>query len=71
VPVALSTSVRPTSQFWLGGLLLALVLLLLSLIMGDTTVATANAKPSRLARALSARQRGIAVSPGLGRPATI
>jgi hypothetical protein len=71
VPVALSTSVRPSNQFWLGGLLLAVVLVLLSLIMGDTTVAAANARPTRLARALSARQRGIGTTPGFGRPATI
>lgn len=71
VPVALSTSIRPTTPFWLGGLLLALALILISLIMGDTSVSQANTKPTRLARALAARQRGIAASPGFGRPATI
>jgi hypothetical protein len=71
VPMALSTSTRPTNTFWLGGLLLVAVLVLLSLIMGDTTVAQANAKPTRLARALSARQRGISTTPGFGRPVTI
>jgi hypothetical protein len=69
-PIALSTSSRPTNQFWLGGLLLAVVLGLLSLIMGDTTVAAASSRPSRLARALSERQRGNVARPAFGRTAT-
>lgn len=69
--IALSTSARPTNQFWLGGLLLVAVLALLSLIMGDTRVAAAGSKPSRLARALSERQRSTVARPAFGRPATI
>ncbi|MBK5305994.1 MAG: DNRLRE domain-containing protein [Frankiaceae bacterium] len=70
-PIALSTSARPTNQFWLGALLLIALLVLLSLIMGDTRVAAASSKPSRLARALSERQRSTVARPAFGRPATI
>lgn len=70
-PVALSTSIRPTSGFWLAGLLLLAVLGLLSLIMGDSTVPQSSVRPSRLARALADRQRGAgAAQPAFGRPAT-
>lgn len=72
VPMALSTSARPTGQFWLAGLLLAAALLLLSLIMGDTSVAAAAKRPSRLSRALADRQRGADFArPSLGRPVAI
>ena len=49
---------RPTTQFWLAGLLLAGVLALLSRILGDTSQKAAVSAPSRLTRALEARQRG-------------
>ena len=51
----------PTASFWLGGLLLAGVLALLSLIMGDpkATSALATGRQSRLSQALQARQRTI------------
>lgn len=68
VPVSLET-LRPTTAFWLGGLLLAALLALLSLILGDSTVASATARPSRLSRALADRRRGTALGrPALGRP---
>ena len=70
-PVSLET-LRPTTAFWLGGILLAAVLVLLSLIMGDATVPQATAKPSRLAKALAERQRGTGLArPALGRPIAI
>jgi hypothetical protein len=69
-PVALSTSARPTGAFWLGGLLLAAVLVLLSLILGDSAVPQAATRPTRLARALSERQRGVA-RPTFGRAAAV
>lgn len=69
-PVALET-LQPTTAFWLGGILLAAVLVLLSLIMGDSSVPQATAKPSRLAKALADRQRGVgSARPALGRAAT-
>ena len=65
-------SLQPTTAFWLGGILLAAVLVLLSLIMGDATVPQTAAKPSRLARALADRQKSTGLArPALGRPATI
>jgi len=66
-------NLQPTTAFWLGGLLLAGLLALLSLIMGDsTTSAAATKRPSRLANALSDRQRGTGTArPSFGRPATI
>jgi hypothetical protein len=71
-PFALATSARPTNQFWLGALVLAAALVLLSLIMGDTRVAQASKRPSRLSRALAERQRGTSLArPTLGRPATV
>ncbi len=57
---------RPTSQFWLAGLLLAGVLALLSRILGDTSQQAAVSNPSRLTRALEARQRGGARVAGFG-----
>ena len=71
-PVDLET-LQPTTAFWLGGLVLAGVLLLLSLIMGDSTVAVASSRPSRLSRALADRQRGAGSAlsrPSFGRPIT-
>ena len=64
---------RPTTAFWIGGLVLAGLLALLSLIMGDATTAVATSKrPSRLANALADRQRGTGLArPSFGRPATI
>jgi hypothetical protein len=56
-PVALSTPLRPTSGFWLAGLLLAAVLGLLSLIMGDSNVPLAASSTSRLSRALREQRR--------------
>ena len=71
VPVSLET-LQPTTAFWLGGLLLAAVLVLLSLIMGDPTVPAATQRPSRLSKALSARQRGTAgARPAFSRPIAI
>ncbi len=52
---------RPTTQFWVAGLLLAGLLALLGLILGDSRVATTTAKPSRLTRALDGRRRGLAL----------
>jgi len=71
-PIDLET-LQPTTAFWLGGLLLAGLLALLSLIMGDSSTSSAATKrPSRLANALSDRQRGTsAARPSFGRPATI
>jgi hypothetical protein len=71
-PVALETSMRPTSPFWLGGIVLAAVLVLLSLIMGDANVPQSSRKPSRLNQALTDRRRSTGLGrPSLGRPATI
>ena len=71
VPVSLET-LQPTTAFWLGGLLLGAVLVLLSLIMGDPTVPAATQRPSRLSKALSARQRGTAgARPSFSRPIAI
>ena len=70
-PVSLET-LRPTTAFWLGGIVLAALLVLLSLIMGDSSVQQATTKPSRLARALADRQRGVgSARPALGRAATV
>jgi hypothetical protein len=53
----------PTAGFWFAGLLLAAVLALLSLIMGDPRAPSAVAQPSsRLSQALSARRRGAGTS---------
>jgi len=67
-PVRLE-SLRPTTAFWLGGLLLVAVLALLSLVLGDSTVRSSNAAPSRLSRALADRRSGTSLGrPALGRP---
>jgi hypothetical protein len=59
VPVsALSESLRPTLSFWLGALLLAAGLALLSLIMGDPRLPQAAQRPSRLSQALQSRRSG-------------
>ena len=64
VPVAAASEVlRPTAAFWIGGLLLAAALALLSLILGDPRVPTATAKPSRLTQALQARERAPKAAP--------
>jgi hypothetical protein len=57
-PIALSTSMTPTTGFWLGGLALGAVLLLVALVQGDSRVPTAASSRSRLAQALAQRQRG-------------
>lgn len=65
---------QPTTAFWLGALLLAAVLALLSLIMGDAAVPSATSRPSRLSKALADRQRGAGTSlarPTFARTATI
>jgi hypothetical protein len=63
---------RPTTAFWVGGILLAAVLVLLSLIMGDANVPAASTRPTRLAKALTDRQRGTsALRPAFGRPLTV
>jgi len=54
---ALSTSMRPTSQFWLAGALLAAVLVLVALVLGDPRVPAAQRSRSRLSQALAAQQR--------------
>lgn len=55
----------PTLGFWLGLLAIAGVLLVLSLIMGDTRIASpAAARTSRLSRALQQRERGHAAGRG-------
>lgn len=67
---AISPSMRPTGAFWIGGFLLAAALGLLSLIMGDSSVPAAGTGPqSKLARTLSARQRGAALPRLSGRSA--
>lgn len=71
VPAGFGESLRPTAAFWLGAVLFAAVLALLSLIMGDPRLPAANARQSRLSQALQARERGASRS-GLGtRPATL
>lgn len=55
--VALSTSMRPTNQFWLAGGLLAAVLVVVGLVLGDPTVPAAQRSRSRLSQALAAQQR--------------
>lgn len=58
VPVsAMSESLRPTLSFWLGALLLAVGLALLSLIMGDPRLPQSAQRQSRLSQALQAQQR--------------
>lgn len=52
-------SLRPSAQFWLVGLLLAGLLVLLSRILGDATTAAVTSRPSRLTRALDERRRGL------------
>jgi hypothetical protein len=70
VPAGFGESLRPTASFWLGALLFAGVLALLSLIMGDPRLPAANARQSRLSQALQARERGASRS-GFGTsPAT-
>lgn len=56
--VALSEALRPTVLFWVGGLLLAAALALLSLIMGDPRIPQARARQSRLTQSLQARESG-------------
>lgn len=63
-PIALTTSLRPTNQSWLAGLGFALVLILLSLILGDTSTPARTRSHSRLALALEA-QRSTAQRPSL------
>lgn len=53
---ALSTSMRPTNTFWLGGLALLIALAVISLVCGDPRVAAGRQQNSRLSKALSARQ---------------
>lgn len=68
VPVSLET-LRPTTAFWLAGLVFAGLLILLSLIMGDSSVATATTRPSRLTRALADRRSTSSLGrPAMGRP---
>ena len=55
-PVALSTSLRPTNQFWLAALGIALALVLVSLVMGDPAVPAAARSRSRLVLALEGRR---------------
>lgn len=59
---ALSTSMRPTNAFWLGGLALVIALGLISLVCGDPRVSANQQRSSRLTKALSAR------SPLIARP---
>lgn len=63
-------SITPGTAFWIGALLLGAMLALLSLILGDSRVATPGAaRPSRLSQALQARQPGsTAVRPSFSRP---
>ena len=71
-PIALETAMTPNTAFWLGGIVLAALLALLSLIMGDSNVPQVASSQSRLSKALAARQRGTAgARPALGRPVTI
>jgi hypothetical protein len=66
-PVALET-LRPDTGLWLAGLGLIALLALLSLIMGDSTVATRTGSTSRLTKALADRQRSVrAPRPAFGR----
>jgi hypothetical protein len=53
--VALSTSMRPTNQFWLAGAGLLGLLLLVSLVLGDASVPAASRSRSRLSLALEGR----------------
>lgn len=72
VGVPVSASMRPTGAFWLGALLLAAALALLSLIMGDPRVPQASTRQSRLTQSLQAREREAGRSRGFGaRPATV
>ncbi len=54
---AVSTSMRPTTGFWLAALALAVGLGLLSMIFGDSRVPAAAQSRSRLSQALAANQR--------------
>lgn len=56
-PVAATkpTSAAPTSAFWLAGIGLALVLLIVSLVLGDSSSAPTTAQRSRLDRVLRDR----------------
>jgi hypothetical protein len=56
-PVALSTSLRPASTFWLAGLGLVAALVLVSLVLGDVSSPTASRRRSRLSIALADPQR--------------
>jgi hypothetical protein len=56
-PVALSTSLRPEAGLWLGGLGLAVALVLVSLVLGDTGAVSAVPRRSLLSRALADRHR--------------
>lgn len=60
VPVAstMRSSLTPPLSFWVGLLLLAALLALLSLILGDPRVAQTSTRQTRLSQALQARQRG-------------
>ena len=69
VPVAssMTASSTPPLSFWVGVLLLAGLLGLLSLIMGDPRIAQGSTRQTRLSQALQARQRGGRLgSPALG-----
>lgn len=52
---ALDVPLTPTLGFWVAGVLLAGLLALVSLVMGDSAVSTTRTRPSRLDQALSAR----------------
>jgi hypothetical protein len=54
--IALAASSRPTNQFWVGGLAVAVALLLISLVCGDPRVAAHQRKTTRLAKALTGRR---------------
>ena len=56
--VALSTTMTPTTGFWLGGLALLAMLVLVAMVQGDNRVPAAATSRSRLTQALDARQRG-------------
>ena len=62
VPVSAMTSapLTPTVGFWIGLLLIAGMLALLSLIMGDARVPQAATRQSRLSQALQERERAAA-----------
>jgi hypothetical protein len=68
-----SVPLTPSLSFWLGLLLIAGLLALLSLILGDTRVPQASTRQSRLSQALQARERagarGPSTSTSTSRPA--